>query len=193
MTNLSKFSVNYPVTIVMMVLAVLLLGYISFNKLGIELLPELNNPRIFVEIKSGEKPPEEMEQQYVANIEALASRQKKVVQVSSVSRVGVAQITVEYSWDADMNESLLDLQKTLTSFSQNVELDEMTVTQHDPNAIPVMLLGFSHPNITDMDELRKVADNYIRNELIRLAGIAEVELLGEEEQEVLDAAVAAGA
>lgn len=185
MTNLSKFSVNYPVTIVMMVLAVLLLGYISFNKLGIELLPELNNPRIFVEIKSGEKPPEEMEQQYVANIEALASRQKKVVQVSSVSRVGVAQITVEYSWDADMNESLLDLQKTLTSFSQNVELDEMTVTQHDPNAIPVMLLGFSHPNITDMDELRRVADSYIRNELIRLEGIAEVELLGEEEQEVI--------
>ncbi len=185
MTNLSKFSVNYPVTIVMIVLAVLLLGYISFNRLGIELLPELNNPRIFVEIKSGEKPPEEMEQQYVSNIEALASRQKKVVQVSSVSRVGVAQITVEYSWDADMNESLLDLQKTLTSFSQNVELDEMTVTQHDPNAIPVMLLGFSHPNIADMDALRKVADNYIRNELIRLEGIAEVELLGEEDQEVV--------
>ena len=52
MKKLSKFSVSYPITILMMVLAIILLGYISFNELGIDLLPDLNNPQIFIEIKS---------------------------------------------------------------------------------------------------------------------------------------------
>ncbi len=185
MRKLTQFSVDYPVTILMLVLAVLLLGYISFSRLGIDLFPDLNNPRIFVELKSGERPPEEIEKQFVDRIEALAIRQRKAVEVSSISRAGSAQITVEYAWDTDMDEAFLDLQKTLTSFAQNSDIDELEITQHDPNAAPVMLVGLSHSSIDDMDEIRKVAEDYIRNELIRLEGIADVELSGQEEKEVV--------
>ncbi len=185
MRKITEFSVNYPITVLMLVLAVLLLGYISFQKLGIDLLPDLNNPRIYVELKAGERPPEEIEKQFVDGMESLAIRQKHVLQVSSVSRVGSAQITVEYSWSADMDEAFLDLQKALSATSQNSEIDELTITQHNPNTAPVMLIGLSNPQIQDMDELRKVAENYIRNELIRLEGIAEVEISGQEEKEVV--------
>ncbi len=185
MKKLTQFAVNYPVTILMMVLAVVLLGYISFDKLGIDLFPEINNPRLFIEIKSGERPPEEMEKQYVENLEALAIRQSDVVQVSSISKVGTAQITVEYAWNKDMDEAFLDLQKAASSFAQNQTIDELNITQHDPNTTPIMVVGLSHESITDMNELRKVAENYIRNELVRLEGVAEVEVSGAEENEVL--------
>ena len=185
MKKLSEFSVNYPITILMMVLATILLGYISFEKLGIDLLPDLNNPQIFIELKAGERPPEEMENMFVENIEALAIRQKNVLQVSSICQVGIAQISVEFSWDTDMDEAYLDLQKNLNNFSQNSDLDEITLSQHDPNSAPVMVIGFSHPEIDDMDELRKTAENYLRNELIRLEGIAAVEIIGGEEKEVV--------
>ncbi len=147
MKKLSEFSVNYPVTILMMVLGVVLLGYISYDKLGVDLFPDLNNPRLFVELQSGERPPEEMESQFVENLEALAIRQSDVVQVSSVSKVGSAQITVEYAWNKDMDDAFLDLQKAVTSFAQNREIDEINITQHDPNTSPVMLLGLDpdHP------------------------------------------------
>jgi HAE1 family hydrophobic/amphiphilic exporter-1 len=52
-----SLAVHYPVSILMMVLAVILLGFISFGKLGIELVPELKNPTLFVELKVGIKPP----------------------------------------------------------------------------------------------------------------------------------------
>ncbi len=185
MRKLTRFSVNYPVTVLMLVLATLLLGYISFRKLGVDLFPDLNNPRIYVELKAGERPPEEIERQFVDAIEALAIRQRHVVEVSSVCRVGSAQITVEYAWGTDMDEAFLDLQKTLSSFSQNAAIDQLTITQHDPNAAPILLVAFSHPQVDDMDELRKVAENYIRNELIRLEGVAEVEISGQEEKEVV--------
>ena len=185
MKKLTQFAVNFPVTILMMVLAVVLLGYISFDKLGIDLFPEINNPRLFIELKSGERPPEEIEKQFVENLEALAIRQSDVVQVSSVSKVGTAQITVEYAWTKDMDEAFLDLQKAASAFAQNQEIEELNITQHDPNTTPVMVVGLSHESITDMNELRKVAENYIRNELVRLEGVAEVEVSGAEENEVL--------
>jgi HAE1 family hydrophobic/amphiphilic exporter-1 len=185
MKKLTSFSVNYPVTILMLIFGVLLLGYISFSKLGVDLFPNLNNPKIFIEIKAGERPPEEIEQQFVQDIESVAIRQKKVSQVSSISRVGSAYITVEYTWDADMDEAFLDVQKALTTATQGLDIDELNISQHDPNAVPVIVLALNHPQIDDMDELRKVAENYLRNELVRLEGIAEVELLGAEEKEVV--------
>lgn len=185
MKKLTKFSVDYPVTVLMVVLGVLLLGYISYDKLGVGLFPDLNSPRIFVEVKSGERPPEEMELQYVENIEALAIRQSDVVQVTSSSRVGSAQITVEYAWNKDMDEAFLDLQKALNMLTQNSDIDELQITQHDPNTTPVMIIGLKHNEITDMNELRKVAENYVRNELIRLEGVAEVEISGQEESEIV--------
>ncbi len=185
MKKLTQFSVNYPVTILMIVFGIVLLGIISYDKLGIDLFPDLNNPRIFVEIMSGDRPPEEIEKQYVEKIEALAIRQKDVLEVSSISRVGSAQITVEYGWNKDMDEAFLDIQKALNTFSQNTEIDEINITQHDPNSSPVILIGLTHEYIEDMNELRKVTENYIRNELIRLEGIADVKLSGYEEKEVI--------
>ncbi len=182
--SITKFSVDNPVSVSMIILATLLLGYISFDKLGIDLFPDLNNPRLFIELKSGERPPEEIEEKFVDRIEALAIRQSGVSNVSSVSRVGVAQIEVEYSWDKNMDEAFLDLSKALSSFNQE-DLDEINITQHDPNADPVMLVAFQHTETDDLNELRKVAENYVKNELIRLEGIADVEIDGAEEIEVL--------
>jgi len=183
--KLSEFSVRFPVTILMIVLGVILLGYISYDKLGIDLFPNLNNPRLFIELQAGERPPEEIEKQFVENLEALAIRQSDVVEVSSVSKVGSAQITVEYTWNKNMDDAFLDLQKAVTSFAQNQDLDEINITQHDPNTTPVLQLGLTHSNVDDMNELRKVAQNYIRNELVRLEGVAEVEVTGAEEPQVL--------
>ena len=185
MKKLTQFSVNYPVTVSMIVVAIILLGYISFSRLGVDLLPDLNAPRIFIEISAGEKPPEEIEKQYIEDIEAQSIRQKGVKQVSSVCVVGSAQITVEYEWGHDMDEAFLDLQKALTAYSQSSDIDDFTISQHNPNSTPIMIVGMLNPNVTDMDELRQVGDNYIRNELIRLDGIADVILSGDEEKEVL--------
>jgi HAE1 family hydrophobic/amphiphilic exporter-1 len=185
MNALARFAVKYPVTVLMLVLGIVLLGFISFGKLGTDLFPDLNTPKIYIELKAGEKPPEEIEKNYVDQIESLAMRQSDVVQVSSVSRGGSAVITVEYTWNKDMDEAFLDLQKEMNSFRQNSDLENFTISQYDPNASPVMIVGLKNDHIENMDELRKVAENYIRNELVRIEGVADVRLVGKEESEVV--------
>ncbi len=185
MKKIAQFAVNYPVTISMIILGILLLGYISLGKLSIDLFPEITAPRIFVELRSGERPPEEIEKQFVEGIESQSMRLKGVSQVSSACMVGAARVKVEYNWSTDMDQAFLDLQKALTNFSQHEDIDEFIITQHDPNAAPVMVIAMSHPEISDMNELRKTGENYIRNELIRLEGVADVVLTGTEEKEIL--------
>ncbi len=185
MKKLAQFSVDYPVTVAMIILGIVLLGFISFSRLGTDLFPDLNNPRIVVEIRSGERPPEEIEKQFVEPMEGAIIRQRGVVNVGSISKVGSAQIIVEYNWDQDMDEAFLDLQKALTAYSQNEDVEELNIYRNDPNASPVMLAAISNPGITDMDELRKVAQNYIRNQLIRVDGVADVRLSGEQSKEIL--------
>lgn len=180
MKKFITFAVNNPVTILMMVWAVMLLGKISYDKLSVDLLPDLNNPKLFVEIQTGEKPPEEIEKQFVERMESMAIRQRDVTTVSSIIKAGSAQMTVEYAWNKDMDEAFLDLQKAMNSFVQNDEIEELQITQNDPNTDPVILIGMSHQHITDMAELRKVADSYVRNELVRVDGVADVVLSGDE-------------
>ena len=138
-----------------------------------------------MELRAGERPLEEMEKQFVEGIEALVVRLKGVSQVYSTCMVGAARVKVEYNWGTDMDEAFLDLQKTLSSYSQNADIQDFVITQHDPNALPVMLIAMVNPEITDMNELRKIGENYIRNELIRLEGVADVVLSGEEEKEII--------
>lgn len=185
MKKLVRFAVEYPITVLMMVLAVILLGVISFNRLGMDLFPEMNSPRIYVELQTGERPPEEIEKQFIKDIEARIFRLKKVIRISSTTQVGISNITVEYAWDTDMDEAFLNIQKTLSDVKQQSDVDELIISQYDPNATPIILLGFSHPDIDDMDELRKTAESYLRNEFIRLEGIADAKLLGQETKEVV--------
>ncbi len=180
MRKILQFALKNPVTISMIVFAILLLGKISYDRLSVDLLPNMNTPRLFVELQTGERPPEEIEKMFVESMESMAIRQSDVIQVSSIIRAGSAQMTVEYLQNKDMDEAFLDLQKVMTPFSQNTDIESFNITQHDPNMAPVMLIALSHQSITDMAELRKMADSYIRNELIRLEGIAEVTLSGEE-------------
>ena len=180
MKKFITFAVNNPVTILMMVLAIMLLGKISYDKLSVDLLPDLNNPKLFVDIQTGEKPPEEVEKQFVERMESMAIRQRDVTTVSSIIKAGSAQIAVEYAWNKDMDEAFLDLQKAMNSFAQNDEIEELQISQNDPNTDPVILIGMSHQNITNMADLRKVADSYVRNELVRVDGVADVVLSGDE-------------
>ena len=114
MKKIARFAVENPVTVLMLVLGIILLGIISFGKLGTDLFPDLNNPKIYIELQAGERPPEEMEQQYVDQVESIAMRQKDAINVSSVSMVGTAQVVVEYAWNKDMDEAFLDLQKDIS-------------------------------------------------------------------------------
>ena len=173
MNSITKFAVKYPVSVLMLTLAVCLLGTISYNKLGTDLFPDLKNPALYVEVKSGQRPPEEVEKLITTNVESTAARQEGVKSVYSVTKVGYTKVTVEYGWDQDMDAAFLDLQRSVSSLSQDETIEEVNVTRYDA--------ALTHNEVKDMNELRKIAENYMRNELVRVDGIADIQLNGQEQ------------
>jgi HAE1 family hydrophobic/amphiphilic exporter-1 len=181
MQNLPRFSIKNPVTVSMIVLGVLLLGFISFSRLGTNLMPEIDNPRLFVEINAGERPPSEIEKQLVSPIEALIVRQKGVDNVASRIMAGQAQITISYTWKNDMDQAFLELQKALSPYSARNEVEELRISRFDPNADPVLQIALTDSLNNDMNQLRLLVENQLRPDLVRIEGVAEVVLAGERE------------
>ena len=181
MNSITKFAVKYPVSVLMLTLAVCLLGTISYNKLGTDLFPDLKNPALYVEVKSGQRPPEEVEKLITTNVESTAARQEGVKSVYSVTKVGYTKVTVEYGWDQDMDAAFLDLQRSVSSLSQDETIEEVNVTRYDANATPIMTIALTHNEVKDMNDWRKIAENYMRNELVRVDGIADIQLNGQEQ------------
>lgn len=185
MKKIISFSVKNPVTVLMLILGIILLGYISYDKLGTDLFPKLTNPRLYVSFKVGEQPPEEIEKQYVENVEAQISRQSGVISVTSSCKVGSANIIVDYKWGQDMDAASLELQKNVNTLGNDTNVSNVIVSRFDPNSEPIMLIALENNSISNMDDMRKTAENYIRNELIRIEGIAEVQIAGKEEAEIV--------
>ena len=185
MKSIIKFAVNNPVTIWMITLAVGLLGFISLSRLSIDLFPDINAPRLYIEIKAGERSPEEMEIRFVNKIEALAVRQKGVLSVNSDISTGLAIITVEYNYGTDMDAAFLDMQKDMAPYEQNALVEEINITRFDPNSAPIVEAAFLSETVRNMADLLKVAEKQIVNELIRLEGIAEVKLSGDRVEQII--------
>ncbi len=184
MKKLVKFAVDYPVSITMMILAILLLGKISYDRLGVDLLPTIESSKLYVELETVENPPVEVESKFVEDIEAVAIRTNNAQSITSVIRESGALITVEYQWGSDMGEAFMDLQRAVAAFSQNLEINQISVTQRDPSADPIMLLALSNPEMSAV-ELTRIAENYIRPTLLSVQGIADVEFEGERAHEVI--------
>lgn len=185
MKAIARFAVDNPVTVWMCILAVGLLGFISLSKLGTDLFPNLNSPRLYIEITAGERTPEEIETRLVENLESLAIRQKGVVAVKSDVSVGTALVTVEYNFGQNMDEAFLDMQKALGPLEQNTDVDELSISRFDPNASPVVEAALVADGNQSMNDLRKLAEKYIVNDLVRLDGIADVKLNGGLEPQVI--------
>lgn len=180
--SISEFSTRYPVTIAMATLAVILLGWISFDRLGTDLLPDLQTPVVTVDLRVSGKAPREMEERFTRRIERDISTVRQVKRVYSVTRSGQAVVVAEFSWDADMDFALLDVQKKVAVYAANEEVSLLDVTREDPHASSVMRLAIVASD--DLDALVGTVETLIKPKLESLDGVASAEREGGVENEV---------
>ena len=169
----------------MIVCGILLLGVVSLNRLGIDLLPDLQSPRIVVALESGNKSPREMEDTYAERLEAQLGTVRHVRKVSSVSYVGRIVVAAEFAWHADMDFALLEVHKQVASYSGDREVDNVVVARFDPRQLPVLTFGVIGSSGQDLDELRRIGKETIKRRLESLDGVAAARVSGGREREVV--------
>ncbi len=184
MRKIVNFAISYPVTVTMMILAILLLGKISYDRLGVDLFPSMDSPKLYVEITTTDKPPTEIESQIVERVEATAIRVDGAKHVTSNIRSNGAIITVEYLWGEDMDSAFLELQRSMTAYASNDDIEEISVTERDPSAEPIVRLALSHSEMGVVD-ITRIANSYVKPRLLGVAGVADVAFTGDLTVEVV--------
>jgi HAE1 family hydrophobic/amphiphilic exporter-1 len=86
--NISKLSVNRPVTAIMVFTAIVLLGFISWGRLAQELFPSIAYPQITVITSYENAAPEEIESLITKIIEEATGTVNKVKRISSIQKKG---------------------------------------------------------------------------------------------------------
>ena len=183
--SIAALATRRPVAVCVSATAVALVGWLAWQQLPVDLLPDLHSPTVVVSVRSGDRPPTEMERLYGEQIEQRLFTVRGIREVSQVARTGRLVATVVFDWDADLDLGLIDVQKAVGPVSADPDVDEVLVRRFDPRQAPILTLGLVAPDgRPDLAELRRLARRQVAPGLEQLRGVAEVRVTGGREQEV---------
>ena len=111
--KITQISLQRPVTVTMFFLAVILLGVVSLRQLSVDLLPDINYPRLSVITQYPGVAPQEVETLVTRPLEASVSRIPGLRRVESISQEGLSILSLEFSWGTDMDFALLHTREKL--------------------------------------------------------------------------------
>jgi HAE1 family hydrophobic/amphiphilic exporter-1 len=176
------FSVRRPVTVSMFTVAVVLFGLVSFQRLPINLLPDLSYPSLTVETRFPGAAPSEVESLVTRRIEEAVGILAGVRRLSSRSRPGLSQVTLEFEWGRDMALASLDVRQKVDLVVLPKETQKPAILRFDPSSDPILRLYLSDGS--NLYRLRYVAEELIKKDLESLDGVAAVKVSGGLEEEI---------
>jgi HAE1 family hydrophobic/amphiphilic exporter-1 len=180
--SLISFSTRRRVTVTMFVVASLVFGMVAFNRLAINLLPDITYPTVTVRTDYEGTAPSEIERLITEPVEGAVSVVTNVVQVASTSRPGVSDVVVEFAWGTDMDFASLDIREKLDRLQLPQDADKPVLLRFDPSLDPIIRIGLFGKE--SLISLRLLAEEQIRPELESLEGVAAVRVNGGLEEEI---------
>ncbi len=183
--QISKAAVNRPVTTIMFFLALLLLGSISLRNLPQELFPPITYPQLTVVTGYANAAPEEIESLVTKLIEEAVGTVTGVRRVTSKSREGISQVTVEFLWGTQMDFAALEVREKIDLIKERLPRDaeEPIVVKFNPLDKPIMILSVTGDE--SEAEILELSRRMIKDELEKAEGVASVTLSGGVEREIL--------
>lgn len=176
--NLTRYSVTHPIGIFMIVLFFVVLGLYSYWRIGVELYPNINVPYVIVSVRYDGADAESVEQQITKPLEDALSSVSNVKHITSKSRTGRSDVTLELNFDADADAAAIDASEKVDRIRRKLpdDADDPVVEKRDMDAAPIIDLAVlsSHP----LDEMYSMADNTFTNDFTKADGVSDVELHG---------------
>ena len=182
--NMTRYAVTHSIGIVMIVLFFVTLGLYSYYRIGVELYPKINTPYVVVSVSYSGADAESVEQQITKPVEDALSSVSNVKHITSKSKTGRSQVTLELNFDADVDAAAVDASQKVNAIRKSLpdDADDPVVEKRDMDAAPIIDLALvsSHP----LDEMYSLADNTLTNDFTKADGVLDVELSGGRDKEI---------
>ena len=160
-------------------------GIVSLFQMPISLFPNIDFPRIVMIADNGEEPADRMMIEVTRPLEEAARAIPGVVRVQSATSRGSSEISVNLSWGTDIIQALQLIQGRVASIRNELP-STVSIDIERMNATVFPVEGFSLTSDSlDLVQLRDLAYYVIRPALVRINGIAEVQVVGGKQREFL--------
>ena len=182
--NLPRLSVRRPVFTTMATGIVLLIGLVAFSRLRIDLLPEVELPRLSVSTAYPGASPEVVERRVTRVMEEVVGTIPGIQELSSESEQGRSNVRMTFAFGTDLDVVAPDLGSTIDDEIDEFpdEIGRPRVRKFDVNSYPVVILGVS--SSLDPVEMTEIIDNRIHPRLARVPGVAQVDTWGAYNREI---------
>nr|MBU1328650.1 efflux RND transporter permease subunit [Candidatus Omnitrophota bacterium] len=185
--SLPSYSVNKPVSITMFFIGIVILGVVSLYRLPVELKPNISygDISIIIEVRGG-MPPQEVESMVTKPIEEAVSTVTHLENVYSTSKAGESTIWLEFEPGINMDFAALETREKFSRIKDKLprEIEKPILAQYKESDTPIMVLAVTS-NIHTVEALRRVVDEQIKERILRVEGVANVDLYGGKERKIL--------
>lgn len=185
--KLSDFSIKRSVTTAMIILVVLLIGSVALSRLSLDLYPDITFPGAAIITNYEGVGSEEIENLISKPIESSVATVEGVKSINSTSSMGSSTVVVEFSWDRNMDFAVQDLREQVDLISNAVlpqNAENPIIFKFDPSMLPIMNYGVSAEGL-EIDQLKKEVEDEIVPRLERISGVAQVNMQGGLEREII--------
>lgn len=180
--GLTRLAVRRPLTMLMFILALAIMGYRGFTLMQVDRFPPVDFPFISVLTVFPGASPEDVEDLIVTPIEDVVAGIPGIDFIQSVSQEGVGIVVVAFLEGVDGNQAAIDVERQVATVRGSLpeEATDPSVIKADFNALPIMNIILS--GTQTQDELAKIAEDVVKPRLQSVKGVASVSVFGGRER-----------
>lgn len=177
--------IKRPVFTTMIVMLLVVFGLGAYPSLGIDLNPDVEYPIVTVTITYTGASPEEMESLITKPVEDAVSSVSGIKSLSSVSREGTSQVTLEFEFGTNPKLAANEVREKVAGVRKRLpdQIDEPVVQRFDITAQSIVYFSMASDS-RSRGEIRKLAIDVVKDELQRMDGVAQVDVFGATDREI---------
>ncbi len=175
---LADTSIRRPVFATMVILGLVILGLVSYPKIGVDLFPRVEFPIVNITTTLKGANPEIMDIDVTDQIEGAANTINGVKSIISSSTEGVSIVSVEFVLERDIEQAVQDVREKMSVIRGKLpkDIDEPIIEKVDPDAAPIMWFGLSGEK--SVREISTYADEVLKEQFQRINGVGAVRMGG---------------
>jgi hydrophobic/amphiphilic exporter-1 (mainly G- bacteria), HAE1 family len=181
---LADLCVKRPVFATMLIMALVVVGWFSFDRLGLDLLPKIDRPTITVTTRLAGASPEEMETQITKLVEEAVNTISGLEELRSSTTEGNSRITAVFALERDSDSAAQDVRDKISLILAKFpkDTDPPIVEKFDPDSSPV--LGIVVSARRDPREITEFVDKRIKQPLETISGVGSITFVGDRKREI---------
>ena len=176
---MAKFSVKKPLTVFVVVLAVIVLGVVSYLKMTPDLIPNMDFPYVIIVTADPGASPEAVEADITKPMEQSMATLDQIKEVTSTSKNSVSMVLLEFEDGVNMDTISVDIQQKISVLQG--QWDDMVGTPYvlkiNPSVLPVMVAAVSKEGM-DVYDLSDLVTDELTGKLEGISGVASVSVSG---------------